>query len=320
MTDIRAAEGRLNGLAARTPLIESAVLNARVGGRVLLKCENLQRTGSFKFRGAYNALASLSEEERKRGVVAVSSGNHAQGVAEAARLLGIQATIVMPSDAPTAKRGNTERSGARVVEYDRATEHRETIADEIVDRTGAVLIHPFDNLQVIAGQGTVGLEIVDQVETLDVSPDMIVTPCGGGGLSAGVGLAVRSAFPECTVVLVEPEAFDDYGRSLTAGRRLDNLRSTGSVCDALMAQAPGEISFEINREHGAQAVAVSDRDAFEAVALAARELKLIVEPGGAVALAALLAGRVDCREKIVVVILSGGNVDDQVLSRALSAW
>lgn len=315
---VRQAAKRISGVAVRTPLLESPVLGEALGGRILLKCETLQRTGSFKFRGAYNALASLDESGRKRGVVAVSSGNHGQGIAEAARLLGMPATIVMPSDAPASKRGRTLRSGATVVDYDRATEDREAVAAAIVERTGAAFVHPFENHDVVAGQGTVGLEIADAMRDLGLEVSCVVTPCGGGGLSAGVGLAVRDAFPDCTIHLVEPEDFDDHGRSLKAGRRLANPSSTGSVCDALMSASPGSISFAINSAHDTQASAVTDQAALAAVAFAARELKLVVEPGGAVALAALLNGAVDCRDRTVVAILSGANIDPDVLGQALA--
>jgi len=317
--DVDNAARRIGGHAVRTPLLTSPVLAEGVRGRVLLKCENLQRTGSFKFRGACNALSALGEAERARGVVAVSSGNHAQGVAEAARLFGVQATIVMPFDAPATKRARTERSGAIVVGYDRTTGDREAVAAEIIRETGAVLIHPFNDPMVIAGQGTVGLEIVADARAGHLTPDAVVVPASGGGLSAGVGLAVRSGFPDCAMVLVEPEGFDDYRRSLAEGRIVSNASAAGSVCDALMAAAPGPIGFAINRRNRASALAVSDDEALAAVAYAFRELKLVVEPGGAVGLAALLAGRIDCRGRTVVVVLSGGNIDEDVLDRALAA-
>lgn len=319
LEDIHEAARRIAGHAVRTPLVTSPVLDEAVGGRVLLKCENLQRTGSFKFRGACNALSALGEAERARGVVAVSSGNHAQGVAEAARLFGVNATIIMPFDAPATKRARTERSGAAVVGYDRATGDREAVAAGILRQTGAVLIHPFNDPMVIAGQGTVGLEIVEDASAAGLAPDAVAVPCSGGGLSAGVGLGVRSGFPDCAMVLVEPEGFDDYRRSLAEGRIVSNASAAGSVCDALMAAAPGAIGFAINRRHRASAVVVSDDEALAAVAYAFRELKLVVEPGGAVALAALLAGRLDCRGRTVAVVLSGGNIDEDVLDRALAA-
>jgi threonine dehydratase len=317
VTDIRTAAECVAGLAVRTPLLVSPHLDVITGARVLVKCETLQRTGSFKFRGAHNALASLDPEVRAKGVVAVSSGNHAQGVAEAARLFGVPAIIVMPADAPAAKRRRTERSGAIVIEHDRATEDRESVAARILAERGGTLVHPYDDAAVIAGQGTVGLEIASQSEAMDLVPDMAVVPCSGGGLGAGIGVAMRAAFPGCEVVLVEPEQFDDYGRSLREGRILANAAQAGSVCDALMALSPGTIGFRLNSAARTRAVAVSDREALAAIAFAFAELKLVVEPGGAVGLAALLSGRLDCRGKTIALVLSGGNVDAALFHRAL---
>ncbi len=316
--DVRAAAGRLDGLAVRTPLLFSPFLDEIVGARVLLKCENLQRTGSFKFRGAYNALASLAPELRARGVVAVSSGNHAQGVAEAARIFGVPATIVMPADAPEAKLARTRRSGATIVAYDRASEDREAIAAAVLAERGGALIHPYNDADVIAGQGTVGLEMTADANAMDAIPDMVVVPCSGGGLSAGIGIAVRAAYPDCELVLAEPEGFDDYSRSLRERRILANPAQAGSVCDALLAVSPGAIGFALNLAHKARGVVVSDDEALAAVAFAFAELKLVVEPGGATGLAALLSGRLGIRGRTVAVVLSGGNIDFPVLERALA--
>jgi threonine dehydratase len=302
----------------RTPLVSNPVVDEIAGARVLLKCESLQRTGTFKFRGAYNAIAALSREERDQGVVAVSSGNHAQGVAEAARLFGIRATIVMPTDAPAIKRERTLRSGGHILVYDRGREEREAVARRFMAEHGGVLIHPYNDRNVIAGQGTAGLEIADDCAAAGLRPDLVVVPCGGGGLSAGVGLAVRDRFPAASIVLVEPEGFDDYARSLRDGRIIANDQTSGSVCDALLAPSPGPVGFAVNRENGATAVSVSDAEALAAVAFSFRELKLVVEPGGAVGLAALLAGRLDNLETVVIV-LSGGNLDEPVLRRAIEA-
>ncbi len=318
VADVRRAAERIAGHAVRTPLISSPFLDERVGGRVLLKCENLQRTGSFKFRGAYNALAALPRETRARGVVAMSSGNHAQGVAEAARLFGVRATIVMPGDAPETKRLRTERSGGRIVTYDRASENRDAVAARHIAEHGGTLIHPFNDRQVIAGQGTIGLEIAADCAAAGLKPDAVLMPASGGGLSAGVGLAVRDWSGETEIVLVEPDGFDDYRRSLAAGHVVANERQAGSVCDALLISQPGALSFAINRAHAAMGVAVDDDEALAAVAFAFRELKLVVEPGGAVALAALLAGRVAARGRTLVVVLSGGNIDLPVLAEALA--
>lgn len=315
--NVRRAAERIAGHAVRTPLLSSPALDETVGARVLLKCEALQRTGSFKFRGAYNAIAALAREDRERGVVAVSSGNHAQGVAEAARLFGVRVTIVMPSDAPTVKRERTVRSGGRIIDYDRAREDRDAVAARFIAEHGGVLVHPYNDPNVIAGQGTAGLEIAEDCAAAGVRPDMVVIPCGGGGLSAGVGLAVRDRFPAAAIVLVEPENFDDYARSLREDRIVANAANSGSVCDALLAPSPGPVGFAINRANGATAEAVGDTEALAAVAFAFRELKLVVEPGGAAALAAVLSERLEIKDRTVVVVLSGGNVDEAVLRRAL---
>ena len=319
ISDIRLAAERLAGRAVRTPLLASDVLDELTGARIFIKPECLQKTGSFKFRGAYNAISSLSEAERAFGVVACSSGNHAQGVAEAARLLGVAATIVMPADAPSIKIERTKRSGAQVVTYDRANEDRDAIAGEICKRTGAVEVHPYNNAQVIAGQGTCGLEIAEDIEKAGHSCDRVLVCTGGGGLTAGVALAIHDRFPQAKIHTVEPEGFDDYRMSLEAGKRVGNERLSGSACDALLAPSPGEIGFAINRERIESGFVVSDEEAFEAMRFAFLELKLVVEPGGAVALAALLqAGRQFSGETIAC-ILSGGNVDPSTYASIVGA-
>jgi len=317
--DVHAAARRIAGQAVNTPLLSSSQMDARVGAPVLLKCENLQRTGSFKFRGAYNAIAALGDAERRQGIVAVSSGNHAQAVAEAARLFGVPATIVMPADAPRLKRERTERSGGKVIAYDRAKDDRDAVAAAHIARHGGVLVHPYNDANVIAGQGTIGLEIAEECAARGITPAMALVPAGGGGLSGGVGLALRHAYPRLAFRVVEPAGFDDYGRSLTAGHALANARTSGSVCDALLARAPGAIGFALNCASEAVGVAVTDEEALAAVAFAFRELKLVVEPGGAVGLAALLAGRVTASGSgAIVVVLSGGNIDEATMARALS--
>ena len=316
--DIREAAQRIASYAVETPLLENAALNARTGGRIFIKPEVLQRTGSFKFRGAYNAVAALDAGDRRQGVVAVSSGNHAQGVAEAARIFGVASTIVMPADAPATKRAGVIRRGGRIVDYDRASEDREAVAAALIAAQGGVLVHPFNDSLVIAGQGTIGLEIADDAERLGFRPDAVLIPCSGGGLAAGIGVALRAVVPATDIFIVEPRDFDDYGRSLAAGEILANRTASGSICDALLAQSPGSIGFALNRENLNGAFTVSDDEAVTAVAYAARALKLVVEPGGAAALAALLAGRYDCRDKSVVVVLSGGNIDEAMLTRALA--
>jgi threonine dehydratase len=318
IADVRKAAERIAGEAVRTPLVSSPILDELTGGRILLKCENLQRTGSFKFRGACNALAALDAATRARGVVAISSGNHAQGIAEAARLFGVKSTIVMPADAPAIKRERTARSGATIVDYDRATEDRESAGAAVLEREGGTLVHPYNDPNVIAGQGTIGLEIVADAQDLGLPPDAVLAACSGGGMSAGIGVAVRSTLAKAAMILVEPAGFDDYARSLAAGAPVSNARQAGSVCDALLSPSPGSIGFALNRKHGARALAVTDEDALAAVAFAFRELKLVVEPGGAVGLAALLSGRFDARGRVVAVVLSGGNIDEAVLFRALA--
>jgi threonine dehydratase len=313
--DVDAAAERLAGVAYRTPLIRSAELDARTGGRVFLKAETLQRTGSFKFRGAYNKLATIAAEGSAGGVVAFSSGNHAQGVAAAARLLGLPAVIVMPRDAPRAKRERTAALGAEVVLYDREREDREAIARDIAERRGAVLVPPYDDPLIIAGQGTAGREIVEDLAQLGLALDMVLVNASGGGLTAGIALAVKARVPQAKVVTAEPEGFDDHARSFRSGRREQNASLTGTICDALMAPSPGRITFAITRALAGQGVTASDAEVAAAMAFAFHELKLVVEPGGAVGLAALLGGRVDAADKVLVAVLSGGNVDAELFHR-----
>jgi threonine dehydratase len=318
LADIEEARGRIAGQAVVTPLISNGILDELVGGRVFLKCETLQRTGSFKFRGAFNALAAMRKEERRHGIVAVSSGNHAQGIAQAAHLFGIPATIVMPSNAPAIKRERVERLGAMIVPYDRVRCDRDLIAQEIVERTGAAFVHPYDDVCVIAGQGTLGLEAVDQLNALGLEADIGLVCCGGGGLCAGVSTVWRDAFPKSTLYAVEPDAFDDTVRSLASGQRETNDPDASSICDAILTQSPGELTFPINMANQVRGLSVSDDEVLAAVAFAFRELKLVVEPGGAVCLAALLAGKVDVSGQVVLGVLSGGNADPSMIARALN--
>ncbi|MGE0037841.1 MAG: threonine/serine dehydratase [Xanthobacteraceae bacterium] len=316
--DVDAAARTLADVALRTPLVTSPLLDALTGGRVFLKAETLQRTGSFKFRGAYNKLSSIPQSERGGGVVAFSSGNHAQGVAAAARILGMPAVIVMPSDAPRPKRERTAALGAEVVLYDREREDRQAIARDIAERRNASLVPPYDDPLVIAGQGTVGREIMDDLAALGLVPDVVAVTASGGGLTAGIALAVKARAPQASVYTAEPEGFDDHARSFRSGRRERNKALTGTICDALMAQTPGVLTFEINRILVGQGAAVSDQEVATAVAFAFRELKLVVEPGGAVALAALLSGKIDLKGKIAVAVLSGGNVDPELFYRLVA--
>jgi threonine dehydratase len=317
--DVEAAAARLAGVAVRTPLINAPVLDAAVGARVFLKAETLQRTGSFKFRGAYNRISQIPEDRRAGGVVAYSSGNHAQGVAAAAKLLGMRAAIVMPKDAPKAKRERTAALGAEVVLYDRLTEDRAAIAKKIAAERGATLVPPYDDPMIIAGQGTIGREIVEDLAALGWLPDIVVIGASGGGLAAGISLAISARVPGAKFYTAEPEGFDDTARSFRSGHRETNAKMSGTICDALMTQTPGELTFPITRELSGEGVAASDEEVGRAVAFAFRELKLVVEPGGAIGLAALLAGKVPVKDKIVVGVLSGGNVDVELFDKLIAA-
>ena len=316
--DIDAAAAVVAPFAVRTPLLSAPVLNERIGTRVFLKPEMLQRTGSFKFRGAFNKLYSIPVEQRGGGVVAFSSGNHAQGVAAAAKILQMQATIVMPLDAPVSKRERTKSYGAEVVLYDRGAQDREAMARGIAQERGAVLVPPYDDPFIIAGQGTTGREIIDDLAALGLVPDVVVASASGGGLAAGLALAVKARCPAARVFTAEPQGFDDHARSFRSGRRETNAIATGSICDALLSAMPGQITFEINRTLVGEGLAVSDAEVAQAVAFAFHELKLVVEPGGAVALAALLARKVDVTGKIAVAVLSGGNVDPELFHRLVA--
>lgn len=316
--DIDAAAQVLAPYAVRTPLLSSPALDERVGARVLLKPEMLQRTGSFKFRGAFNKISSIPMSEREGGVVAFSSGNHAQGVAAAARLLNMQATIVMPADAPLSKRERTKGYDAEVVLYDRDREDREAIARAIAAKRGATLVPPYDDSKIIAGQGTIGLEIANDLTALGINPDIVVAPASGGGLIAGIATAIKARFPQTSLMSAEPEGFDDHARSLRAGKREPHRAEGRTICDALMASIPGELTFAINQRLLSQGVTASDDEVAVAVSFVFRELKLVVEPGGAVGLAALLAGRIEARGKTVVIVLSGGNVDADLFARLIA--
>ena len=316
--DIDAAACVLAPFAVRTPLISSPALDERTGATVFLKPEMLQRTGSFKFRGAFNKLSSIPQAARGGGVVAFSSGNHAQGVAAAAQILNMQATIVMPADAPLSKRERTKGYGAEVVLYDRDREDREAIAGDIARKQGATLVRPYDDLKVIAGQGTVGREIAEDLAALGITPDIVVAPASGGGLVAGVATAVKARYPLAMLMSAEPEGFDDHARSLRSGKREPHHAEGRTICDALMATVPGEITFAINRRLLTQGVTASDAEVGAAVAFVFREFKLVVEPGGAVGLAALLAGHIEACGKTIVIVLSGGNVDADMFARLVA--
>lgn len=316
--DIDAAAKVIAPFAVRTPLLSSPALNARVGANVFLKPELLQRTGSFKFRGAFNKLASIPQDKRSGGVVAFSSGNHAQGVAAAAQILKMQATIVMPADAPASKRERTKSYGAEVVLYDRDREDREAIARAIAEKRGATLVKPYDDPFIIAGQGTAGREIAEDMAALGIAPDIVVAPASGGGLIAGIATAVKAKFPQTSVIVAEPKDYDDHALSLRAGKRESHHANHRTICDALMAERPGEITFAINGELLSGGVTASDEEVGAAIAFAFRELKLVVEPGGVVGLAALLSGRLDAQGKNVAIVLSGGNVDADLYAKLIA--
>ncbi|MBL8705116.1 MAG: threonine/serine dehydratase [Rhodospirillales bacterium] len=317
LADIQAAAQRIKGHAVRTPLIESPALNRVVGGRILVKPEMLQRTGSFKFRGAFNTVSQIPERLRPAGVVAFSSGNHAQGVAAAAAQLGMPSTILMPADAPAIKVESTRAWGAEIVFFDREKDDREALARKLAADKGAYVVPPFDHPHVIAGQGTIGLEIAEDVKALGVKPDAVVVPCGGGGLIAGTSTAIAGALPGVPVYAAEPAGFDDTIRSLKSGQREKAQPGAKSWCDALLAPMPGEITLAINRRTLAGGFAVTDDEVARAIALAFLHLKLVVEPGGAVALAAVLSGKIEARNRTIVVVCSGGNIDPGVFASAL---
>jgi len=320
VAEVEAAARRIAGRAVETPLLEWPALNERIGGRVLVKPEQLQRTGSFKFRGAFNKLSRLVELGGSAGaVVAYSSGNHAQGVAAAAQLLGFKAAIVMPSDAPAIKIANTRSYGAEVVLYDRQRDNREAIADDLAAKTGATIVRPYEDADIISGQGTVGLELARQARARGAELDAALIPCGGGGLIAGSTLALQATWPRLPVFACEPEGFDDTGRSLAAHRRLGIVAGAKTVCDGLMAPTPGRLTFALNDRQLAGGLALSDEEVLAAMAYGFQVLKLVLEPSGAVTLAALLSGKFQGRGLTIGIVCSGGNVDPDVYARALKA-
>ncbi|MBI1386713.1 MAG: pyridoxal-phosphate dependent enzyme [Rhizobiales bacterium] len=318
--DVLDAAGRLAGHARATPVLRSHVLDEMVGAPVLVKAEVLQVIGAFKFRGAYNAACQVDRARFPGGVVACSSGNHAQGVAEAARRLGLAAAIVMPADAPAIKVRGVREAGATIVSYDRASEDREAITRELATSRKADLVHPFDDRRIICGQGTVGLELAREAASQGMELEHVLVPASGGGLVSGVAIAVHGLMPGAEVHSVEPAGFDRLARSLRSGRREVNERLSGSICDALMSSTCGELTFALAREHLSEGFAVSEDEVLAAMRFAFDRLKLVVEPGGAVGLAALLAGRVrpSGDGRAIGVVLSGGNVDPAMFARALA--
>ena len=317
---IEAAAARLAGQVRRTPLLHSPFLDEIAGRRVWVKPECLQHTGSFKFRGGWSAVSALDPKLRSRGVIAFSSGNHAQGVALAARLHGVAAVIIMPSDAPAMKIDNTRALGAEVVLYDRAGEDRAAIGAALADERGLTLIRPFDEPQVIAGQGTTGVEIAEQAAEVGVTRADVLVCCGGGGLTSGIALALEAKGPDMRVRPVEPEGFDDVARSLRSGGIEVNDRSSGSLCDAIITPSPGQITFPIMQRLCGPGLVVSEDDALRAMVAAFERLKVVAEPGGAVALAAALYHADQIEGEDVIVTISGGNVDASVFAMALSRF
>ena len=315
--DIEAAASRLKDVAVVTPLLESPYLNDIAGRRVLVKAEVLQRTGSFKFRGAWNAVTALQEQDPGRGVIAYSSGNHAQGIAQAAALHGIAAVIIMPNDAPALKLANTRALGAEVILYDRpGGESRESVGELLAEQRGLHLVRPYDDPYVMAGQGSCGLEIIEQAANAGVDSGDVLVCCGGGGLSSGIAIALQAKAHEFRVRPVEPESSDDTRRSLAAGVRIANDTQSSSICDAIVTPMPGELTFPILQSLAGPGLSVSDEDALKAMAQAMLRLKLVVEPGGAVALAAALSGQ-GLDTDTVCCVVSGGNADAAMLARAI---
>jgi len=315
--DIQAAQSRLAGHARHTPLLSSPFLDEIAGRKILVKPECLQHTGSFKFRGAWSAVSALPDAARQKGVIAFSSGNHAQGVALAAARHGVPSVIIMPANAPALKIANTRALGAEVVLYDRATETREDIGDRLSSERELTLIKPYDEPLVIAGQGTTGLEIATDCDAKDAE---VLVPCGGGGLSSGISVALAHDAPRMRVRPCEPEGFDDTTRSLASGKIEYNATPEGSICDAIVTPAPGEITFPIMQKNCGAGIVVTDDECLHAMALAFLRLKIIIEPGGAVALAAALFHGNQLTTDTVVCVASGGNVDAEMFNRALAQY
>jgi threonine dehydratase len=315
--DIEIAAESLTGYAVKTPVLESDKVNALLNCRVLLKAENLQRTGSFKFRGAFNMISNLINLQKNKGVVAFSSGNHAQGVAAASRILNIKSTIVMPTDAPQIKINNTRNDGANIVFYNRADANRVKIAEKIIKKTGATLVPPYDAPEIIAGQGTLGLEFIDQVKNRNTKLDYLLGPCSGGGLIAGNAIAFKERSPETLIYCVEPEGYDDTALSLKAGKRKSIKTNINSFCDALLVEIPGKLTFKTNKQLLAGGLVVSQRETANAIQVAFEEYKVVLEPGGAVALAAILSNKISLKGKVIGIICSGGNIDGSTFKDVL---
>ncbi|MCL4170829.1 UNVERIFIED_CONTAM: hypothetical protein GTU68_002067 [Idotea baltica] len=316
--DVVSAAEKISGLAVKTPLLKCEDLSEKLSAEIYIKAECLQRVGAFKFRGAYNRLCRLSDDEKKRGVVAFSSGNHAQGVAASAKILGINATIVMPEDSPQMKLENTRNYGAEVVTYDRDKESREELAAKIAEEKGSIVVPSFEDFYIISGQGTVGLEAIEQGSDIDIDFDIFMTPVGGGGLISGCCLAVKKISPETEIYGVEPNEFNDVQRSIVNGKIEQNEKMSGSICDAILTPNPGEMTLELMSNNLAGVLTVSDEEVLRAMKYAWEKLKLVVEPGACVALAAILHGKINVEGKKICLVLSGGNVDEENFIKALS--
>ena len=310
------ASKRLEGKIVRTPILQSKYINEKLESNIFVKAENLQTIGAFKFRGAMNSILQLPSDIKK--VVAWSSGNHAQAVAAASKITGRQATIVMPEDSPKAKLNGTALWGATIIKYDRKKENREEIGKKIAKDINAKIIPPFDDEKVIIGQGTAGIECIEQLNKINVTPDIVLCCCGGGGLIAGISTAIKEKFQNAKIYSVEPENFDDTKKSLKENSIIPNSMKHTSICDALLADKPGKITFEINKLNLTSGLSVSDKEALIAMNTAFKYLKIVLEPGGAVALAAAIFKKIDIRDKNVLVIASGGNVDKDIFENCLN--
>ena len=315
--DVEKAAVRLKGKTKPTPLMRSDVIDILTGKNVWFKPECTQKVGAFKYRGAYNRLSAMSTEERARGVVAFSSGNHAQGVARAAKELGMSAIIVMPEDAPKIKVAGVIRDGAEIIFYDRLTENREQISAQISKDQGRIIVPSYDDPYIIAGQGTTGLEIMQEAKAKGINLDAVITPMGGGGLCAGAGTAVKALSPKTQIFGAEPDAYNDHQLSLRAGKRIAYKTAPPTLCDAIMTPIPGELTFPINHENLTDVFTASDRDCLIAMAIIKKELGIQVEPGGVIGFAAILNGAFDDLDvRSICVVLSGGNVDPEVAALA----
>lgn len=317
--EVRVAADKLKSVTQQTPLLENREVNEMLSGRLLLKDEGLQRTGAFKFRGAYNRIIQMTDREKQRGVVTYSSGNHAQGVALAAQLLGTNATIVMPDDAPLAKMEATRKLGASIVTFDRNSQNYEGVVAQIQSETGRLQVPPGADSRVMAGGGTLALEMVQQAQDLAAQIDTVLVPCGSGGLTAATAVVMKALCPAADVFAVEPALFDDTRRSLLAGKRVANPKGRKTICDAIMTPIPNELTFSISQPLLAGGLAVSDDEVREAMLFAFENYKIVVEPGAAVGLAAVLSGKVDIKGKVVAVVLTGANVDSVAFGAVLAA-